>query len=95
MPHISASLQSLTYSQEKNIKNRLLLTGYRLSCIGYRWPLCVSHQTYTRDGFFMFFFYEHPALFFGLFRVFRCFRNKNLRDMIKFYVVSLAQTLLI
>ena len=34
-------------------------------------------------------------MFFGLFRVFRCFRNKNLRDMIKFNVASLAQTLLI
>ena len=45
MPHILASFGVLTYSQEKNIKNRLQLTGYRLSCIGYRWPLSVRHHT--------------------------------------------------
>ena len=44
MPHILASFGVLTYSQEKNIKNRLQLTGYRLSCIGYRWPLSVRHH---------------------------------------------------
>ena len=45
MPHILASFGVLTYSQEKNIKKRLQLTGYRLSCIGYRWPLSVRHHT--------------------------------------------------
>ena len=79
MPHILASFGVLTYSQEKNIKNRLQLTGYRLSCIGYRWPLSVRHHTsaikHILVTVFLVFFYEHPALFFGLFRVFRCFRN--------------------
>ena len=100
MPHILASFGVLTYSQEKNIKNRLQLTGYRLSCIGYRWPLSVRHHTSAIKHilvtvFLCFSLNIRKQCFFGSFRVFRCFRNKNLRDMIKFNVASLAQTLLI
>ena len=43
MPHISASLQSLTYSQEKNIKNRHVLFAI--------WQI-LQHQISANYGWF-------------------------------------------
>ena len=74
MPHILASFGVLTYSQEKNIKNRLQLTGYRLSCIGYRWPLSVRHHTsaikHILVTVFLVFFKYPQAMFFRVFSSF-------------------------